>query len=308
MASVSILVADDIMAQSKKARKRSDDLRSIATHFARLLKADLHFLYVEDIPERLRKGDKIKSLDQRNPQMTAKLRAELEALNPGSELHLDRGNPILKALEWEKKLNPDLIVLGTRGHKGLSKFFLGSVAEELLRRSRRPVLVLGPHYSSAEFPANPRAGLRILLLSDLTSASSRAEAYTRKLAQKTKARVTLMHSVGDPIMRLRQIYAQSRIPMYSLEKEVQEIKDFARIQMKKKMERFKEDGLTVQAKLIEHDRDLADDIQDELTEGYDLVVMGTHAHNRLLTVFLGSTSRKTCLLSSVPVIILPSSS
>jgi len=36
----------------------------------------------------------------------------------------------------------DLIVIGTRGQQGLSRLFLGSVAETVVRTSRRPVLTV----------------------------------------------------------------------------------------------------------------------------------------------------------------------
>jgi nucleotide-binding universal stress UspA family protein len=40
------------------------------------------------------------------------------------------------------RLNADLIVMGTHGRTGLRRALLGSVAEEVLRRSHRPVLVV----------------------------------------------------------------------------------------------------------------------------------------------------------------------
>ncbi len=38
--------------------------------------------------------------------------------------------------------NADLIVMGTHGRRGMRRFWLGSVAESLLRSARRPVLVV----------------------------------------------------------------------------------------------------------------------------------------------------------------------
>ena len=43
-----------------------------------------------------------------------------------------------------QKNNIDLVVLGTRGRTGMQKFLLGSVAEEVWRRSPVPVLTIGP--------------------------------------------------------------------------------------------------------------------------------------------------------------------
>lgn len=41
----------------------------------------------------------------------------------------------------------DLIVIGTHGRRGITRFFLGSVAEQLIRQSRLPVLLIRSHMS-----------------------------------------------------------------------------------------------------------------------------------------------------------------
>ncbi len=45
-------------------------------------------------------------------------------------------------LKAEEELGVDLVVMGTHGRKGVSHFFLGSVAEQVLRESRCPVLIV----------------------------------------------------------------------------------------------------------------------------------------------------------------------
>jgi nucleotide-binding universal stress UspA family protein len=47
--------------------------------------------------------------------------------------------------EVAEEINADLIVIGTHGRRGLARALLGSVAENIIRRAVRPVLVLhGP--------------------------------------------------------------------------------------------------------------------------------------------------------------------
>ena len=52
------------------------------------------------------------------------------------------GNPIGEILEEADDCSADLIVIGSHGKGALSYAFLGSVAEKLLRKSHRPVLVV----------------------------------------------------------------------------------------------------------------------------------------------------------------------
>ena len=60
-------------------------------------------------------------------------------------MHFSEGDPVPGVLEWAAKLKPDLIVMGTHGRRGAKRFFMGSVAEAVVRRALCPVLTLrGP--------------------------------------------------------------------------------------------------------------------------------------------------------------------
>jgi len=52
------------------------------------------------------------------------------------------GQPAETILAQAKNWKPDLIVMGTHGRTGLAHFLNGSVAEEVVRRARLPVLVV----------------------------------------------------------------------------------------------------------------------------------------------------------------------
>lgn len=90
----------------------------------------------------------------------------------------------------------DLLVIGTHGRTGLGKFILGSVAEELFRTVRCPVLTVGPH---ANAPAGREARFReILYATDLSPESKQAAAHAVSLAQEFQARLVLLHVIPDP--------------------------------------------------------------------------------------------------------------
>jgi nucleotide-binding universal stress UspA family protein len=85
----------------------------------------------------------------------------------------------------------DLIVLGTHGRTGAQRFLLGSVAEEIFRRSSRPVLTVGPGVRTSAH----RGGRfhRILFATDHTPASLAAAPYAVSLAENNQARLVLLH-------------------------------------------------------------------------------------------------------------------
>lgn len=53
-----------------------------------------------------------------------------------------KGNPTEKIVEFAEKDGVDMIVMGSLGKTGLDRFLLGSVAENVVRHSKTPVLVV----------------------------------------------------------------------------------------------------------------------------------------------------------------------
>ena len=71
-----------------------------------------------------------------------KAKAKASEAGVNAEAILARGNAADKILENADKLNVDLIVVGSRGLRGLARFLLGSVSEKVVRHSSKPVLVV----------------------------------------------------------------------------------------------------------------------------------------------------------------------
>ena len=58
------------------------------------------------------------------------------------------GSPALSIIEFSKSENIDLIVMTTHGEGGIKRAILGSVADEVVRESGKPVLVFNPSTKS----------------------------------------------------------------------------------------------------------------------------------------------------------------
>ena len=58
------------------------------------------------------------------------------------EEHVYTGDVIASILEAQAKHQPDLLVMATHGRRGLSRMFLGSVAEAVVRKATCPVLTI----------------------------------------------------------------------------------------------------------------------------------------------------------------------
>jgi nucleotide-binding universal stress UspA family protein len=91
------------------------------------------------------------------------------------------------------EFNTDLLVLGTHGRTGAQKFFLGSVAEEIFRRSPVPVLTIGPQVRSGSH--NGARFRRVLFATDFSPEAEAALPYAVSLARKASGRLILLHVV-----------------------------------------------------------------------------------------------------------------
>ena len=58
------------------------------------------------------------------------------------DIIVERGNPVEQILRQAEEKNCDLIVMGTHGQRTLADAMIGSTARRVLRRSRKPVLVV----------------------------------------------------------------------------------------------------------------------------------------------------------------------
>ncbi len=85
-----------------------------------------------------------------NPEFEAECIRRLEVIareklaGASHEIFVASGNAAPEILNLTAAQNIDLIVMGTHGRTGMKHFFLGSVAERVVRESPVPVLTLHP--------------------------------------------------------------------------------------------------------------------------------------------------------------------
>lgn len=91
----------------------------------------------------------------------------------------------------------DLVITGTRGRAGVSKFLIGSVAEKIFRQASCPVLTVGPRASGE--PESIADIHTILYPTDFSPQSLAAAPYSVSLAQEHQARLYLLHVSTAPV-------------------------------------------------------------------------------------------------------------
>ena len=87
----------------------------------------------------------------------------------------------------------DLIAVGASGKSDFKKFFVGSVAEEVIRKATRPVLSVGPHALRNRDGASPLA--QLLYVTNLWEDSHDGLQYAIQMAIRYRSQLVLLHVV-----------------------------------------------------------------------------------------------------------------
>jgi nucleotide-binding universal stress UspA family protein len=124
-----------------------------AKDFAETMGAKIHLITVIDnTPPMLSKHDKAVSENVRMNSVEMETKKQMteivEEINDDSEIDviqiIRNGIDYEEIVKYSNESNADLIVLATHGRTGVLHTVLGSVAEKVIRYSKRPVLVIHP--------------------------------------------------------------------------------------------------------------------------------------------------------------------
>lgn len=138
------LVATDFSPSSVRALHYADVM-------AERFRAELHVLHVVMEPLAIPAGEGAWiGPDEALPQLMREAETRMEAMLASEPLTcgvapiraIEVGYPIEQIQKYCEDQSIDMLVVGTHGHRGFSRFLLGSVAEKLVRLSKCPVLTV----------------------------------------------------------------------------------------------------------------------------------------------------------------------
>jgi nucleotide-binding universal stress UspA family protein len=189
----------------------------------------------------------------------------------------------------------DLVLITTHGHTGLSRMWLGSVADALVRCTSLPLLVVHPAIGG-HVPAEVSMFEHIMVPLDGSEMSASILGPAVDLAVATGARLTLVHVVSSSAVLGTRIF-----PV--LPDDVGPAMQKAREYLEGKAGELRGKGLTVETHVEEHEspgRAIAA-IADKL--GADLIALATHGYGGMKRALLGSVADKVLRSSALPLLI-----
>ncbi len=185
------------------------------------------------------------------------------------------------------ELQPDLVVMGTHGRSGVSRFLMGSEAEKVLRHAPCHVLTVR---------ADGRIGRpegkfqRVLVPVDFSEHARRALEAARALVSATRGSLTLLHAMG-PVPPM--YYAGDITSRFQLDPGLRQ-------RVEARLRRW---AGGCEADLIVTEGPAASEIA-RVGEaiGADVVVMGTRGLTGLQHLLVGSVTERVCRFAKLPIL------
>lgn len=116
---------------------------SHALNQAQAFDAVLHILYVSDSDEPI--GETPVFMGEKSPgdkAATKRLEEKAKRYGVGTKSDVVYGDPAEEIIDYAENRAMDMIIMGTHGRTGISRVLEGSVTEEVIRESNKPVLAV----------------------------------------------------------------------------------------------------------------------------------------------------------------------
>jgi nucleotide-binding universal stress UspA family protein len=206
--------------------------------------------------------------------------------------------PVTDALQhYAVTHRADLIVMTTHGRGPLSRAWLGSVTDELIRSVTTPILLFRAQEDAAAGPAT--AFRKVLIAVNGTPDSEAVLTPAMELARL----------FGAPITLVRAIPPRKTVETTTQPPPVTEIHLGERpgstpeAELDRLMSMLRGHRIEVESRIVEHDRPEVAILEEAKRLGCDLIALETHGRSGLARLFAGSVTDKVIRGSECPVLV-----
>lgn len=208
------------------------------------------------------------------------------------------GLPADAILAGARDVHPELIVMTTHGYGPLSRAFLGSVADEVVRRSEIPVLLIRP---TDETPALEPCVRSILVPLDGSPFAEQIIPTVRELASRLGASCHLCSVVPASS---GQAFGGA-IDDSQLQQAQQRDADQARAYLAGIAGQLREHSIEVTTKVVVGQYPAEAVTAEAANAKCGLIALATHGRSGFKRLVLGSVADKVIRTASTPVLVLP---
>lgn len=196
----------------------------------------------------------------------------------------------------------DLVVMTTHGYGPLSRVWMGSVADKLMRRLPMPALLVRPHEQALDMleGVHEQAFEHVLIPLDGSALSEEILEPATVLGEPMGAEYTLIQAIDPPMLG----YAPAAQVAGVDEQVLEQWRAEAQAYLERVAGRMRARGLLVRTSVLYAPPAVA--ILDYAREhAVDLIAMSTHGRGGVARMLLGSVADKVVRGAGCPVLIQP---
>lgn len=252
------------------------------------------------VPEALTGADRRKRESRR--EALEALAGELRERGLKAEAEVLSG-PVVEELARRAGESADLVVMATHGRGPLSRLWLGSVADGLVRSSPVPVLLVRPRDDDTDGEAPGSGGFhRVLVPLDGSARARRAvEPAARLLDDPAGALILLRVVVPVTLTGLGPADVPSGVDVSATEAMEEEAEQRLDETARKVGERL---GLAVESRVVRHPHPAEAVLRAVSETEADAAAVATHGRGGLQRVLLGSVADKVVRGARTPVLVV----
>jgi nucleotide-binding universal stress UspA family protein len=205
------------------------------------------------------------------------------------------GHPGEEIVDYADKEDISLIVMATHGRSGIRRWALGSVADKVVRSTKRPVLLIRAKGARPDVREKGTVN-KVLVPLDGSEESEAVIPYIEELASKLEAEVVLLHILAPDYV----IYPAERVwQRESLRAPAKDYVDKVAAQLKRKGIAAKTELAEVMASTVaEGIIKVADEI------AADVVAMSTHGRSGVGRWVFGSVADRVLRGGNTPILLV----
>ena len=204
--------------------------------------------------------------------------------------------PALEAYVRENDIS--LVIMSSHGRGGLSRVWLGSVADALVRNIDVPILIVKPNELEDERP-QVNFG-HILVPLDGSALAEEALVQAVALGDLFGARYTLLQVVNPPFALSAEA---SDVPAADYHKQVEKLRSAALVYLDELASPLRDSGAVVDTAVIVQTQSAPGILEEASYRNVDLIVMAAHGKSGYQRVSLGSVADKVLRGASTAVLM-----
>jgi nucleotide-binding universal stress UspA family protein len=275
------------------ARRAGGPLRLVHVHVPLLVVSnETMVLYDDELEERLR------ARKQAYLDAVVKRIAACSPISVTSQLAEGTASEALE--EVIRSTGASLVVMTTHGRGPVSRFWLGSVTDYLIRRASVPVLLVPAQTGDVDLRVDPSPGHVLSALDGSALAEGILEPAIA-LGRLVGADFTLLRVI-EPVFHLGSDAFSSTLNIVD-ERRWQQQHDEAQIYLNRIADRMGSQELGVSTHVVSHHHPATAILEEARTQGNCLIAIQTHGRGGLARLLLGSVADKVIRGATAPVLV-----